>query len=608
MIDTIGRFTCGLFILLVVFTVSVAAPPSEVTNLQWCSGGKDCLSWSSAGPVQYRVYRGDRSTLASLLDTSADSCLGRIWNSAATTGPGAIPEIPSAGAMFWYLVTGKDCDGEGSAGTATAGTRVLNSAGDCTPATCSDGVQNGNETGVDCGGSCPACAAGQPCCAAAECATLVCSAASCAAASCTDGVKNGTESDVDCGGSTCAACGTGQACIASSDCLNHVCTGNVCSPVGDTALLRIHYPAGAHAVKVRGSAGGLSWALGQPTAASGDTFSYVLTGLTAPAEWKPLLDDATWARGPNYHVAPGQTVDVWPHFTTANGRVVILISAFHSTVLGNDRAIYAYLPAGYDENTDATYPVVYMHDGQNLWAAHPEWSSGATWNVDTAFDAAAETGTCSAGGVVGWGAQPLGGAPQTCTFDDDCSSGECRTFPEAIVIVVANNANRIYEYTPTTDPGTPGGGGADVYIQMLAGELKPTIDAMLRTRPGVGSTAIAGSSLGGLVSAYAALRRPFVFGLVAELSPSAWWNNDVIVSDVAGTLPAPARPQIVYVDSGAGTADHQADTDLLAARYLTLGYVNGVNFRHVVQPGASPNEVYWAERFPGAMQLLLGVR
>jgi GH25 family lysozyme M1 (1,4-beta-N-acetylmuramidase)/predicted alpha/beta superfamily hydrolase len=468
---------------------------------------------------------------------------------------------------------------------------------------------------VNCGGSCrdtstdsANCGAcGHVCPAGNSCVSGQCLVAS----SCVDGVKNGKETGVDCGGSACPACASGSTCIVSRDCQSHVCLGNLCSLCsagGDTALLRVHYPAGGHAVTVRGSAGGLSWTVGQPTAASGDTFTYALAGLTAPAEWKPLLDDATWSRGPNYHVAPGQIVDVWPHFTTTQGQVVTLIPAFHSMVLGNDRAIYAYLPAGYNENTDATYPVVYMHDGQNLWAALPQLAFGATWNVDSAFDVAAETGACSASAVVGWGAQPLGGAPATCIGDGDCLSGECRTFPEAIVIGVANDANRIYEYTPTTDPSTPGGGGADGYVQMLAGELTPTIDAMLRTRHGAGSTAIAGSSLGGLVSAYAALRRPDVYGLVAEFSPDTWWNGDVIVSDVAGTLPAPARPQIVYVDSGAGIGDGEADTDLLAAQYLALGYTDGVNFRHVVQPGASHNEVYWAERFPGAIQLLLGVR
>jgi predicted alpha/beta superfamily hydrolase len=376
----------------------------------------------------------------------------------------------------------------------------------------------------------------------------------------------------------------------------------------DTATVHVHYPAAGHALTVRGSAGGLSWTQGQATSAAGDTFSYTLKGLTAPAEWKPLLDDATWARGPNYHVAPGQTVEVWPHFTSTQGKVVVLIAAFHSTVLGDDRAVYAYLPASYDENPGATYPVVYMHDGQNLWAAHPELAFGATWDVDAAFDAASETGACSSSTLVGWGAQPLGGAANTCTGDGDCPSNECRTFPEAIVVGVFNNANRIHEYTPTADPGYPEGGGADQYLKMLVEELKPTVDGMLRTRPDVASTAMAGSSLGGLVTAYAGLKYPQVYGLLGELSPSSWWDNDVIVTDVQATLPAPKRPLIVYVDSGQGSADDQADTDLLAAAYLGVGYVDGTNFRHVVQAGAVHNEVYWAQRFPGAMQLLLGVR
>jgi predicted alpha/beta superfamily hydrolase len=373
-------------------------------------------------------------------------------------------------------------------------------------------------------------------------------------------------------------------------------------------IVRVHYPAGTHAMTMRGSAKGLSWTSGQPMMGAGNTFTYAFAGLSAPAEYKPLLDDTTWARGPNYRVVPGQTVDVWPHFTTTKGSVSALIPAFHSNVLGNDRAVYAYLPPSYAENTEATFPVVYMHDGQNLWAALPQLAFGATWNVDATFDAAAENGACSAGGVAGWGAQPLGGTATTCTGDGDCTSGECRTFPEAIVIGVANTANRIYEYTPTTDPGTPGGGGADLYVKMLVQELKPTIDGMLRTRPEVASTALAGSSLGGLVTAYAGLQHPEVFGLLGELSPSTWWNSDVIVGDVKGTLKAPSRPLLVYVDSGQGTVDDEADTDLLASAYVGLGYVDGKTFRHVVQTGAQHSEVYWAERFPGAMQLLLGVR
>ncbi|MFO0616282.1 MAG: alpha/beta hydrolase-fold protein [Polyangiaceae bacterium] len=375
----------------------------------------------------------------------------------------------------------------------------------------------------------------------------------------------------------------------------------------DEARVRVHYPAGTHVVTIRGSGAGLSWTEGAPTTAAGNTFSYAVSGITAPIELKPLLDDATWARGPNYRVAPGETLDVYPHFDTAKGEVVVVTEAFHSNVLGNERPIYAYLPPSYAENTEATFPVVYMHDGQNLWAAHPELAFGATWDVDLTFDAAAELGACSSGALVGWGAQPLGEAATTCTGDGDCASGACRTFPEAIVIGVGNTADRLHEYTPTADPDYPQGGGADLYIQMLIEELKPQIDAMFRTRPDVGSTALVGSSLGGLVSAYAGLEHPEVFGLVGELSPSTWWNNRVIVDEVKTTSAAPARPLRVYVDSG-GDADGKADTDLLAAAYLGIGYVENDNFRHVVQPNAAHNEVYWAERLPGAMQLVLGPR
>jgi predicted alpha/beta superfamily hydrolase len=378
-----------------------------------------------------------------------------------------------------------------------------------------------------------------------------------------------------------------------------------------TAVIRVHYPAAGHAVTIRGSGSGLSWAQGKPTSAAGDTFSLTLDAVAAPLEWKPLLDDSTYARGPNYRIGPGETIDVWPHFTTTTGQVVTLVATFHSTMLGNDRAIYAYLPPSYMENTDATYPVVYMHDGQNLWAALPQLAFGAPWNVDQTFDAAAEKGFCSAKGVVGWGAllDALdGGAPTTCTGDGDCASGECRTFPEAIVIGVANTPDRIHEYTPTPDPTTPGGGGADAYLGMLVQELKPTIDGMLRTRPDVTETAMCGSSLGGLVTAYAGAKRPDVFGRIAALSPSTSWNADVIVSDVQATAGAAVRPRTVYVDSGSGSGDDESDTDKLAAAYLALGYADGTNFRHVVQTGAAHDERYWAQRFPGAMQLVLGVR
>jgi hypothetical protein len=105
----------------------------------------------------------------------------------------------------------------------------------CQAPTCTDGVQNGTETGLDCGGAtCPACPAGQGCSTSTDCQSLVCVATDaganvCLGATCSDGVKNGTETDVDCGGGTCPACSNGKACQVSSDCQSVDCVSGVCS-------------------------------------------------------------------------------------------------------------------------------------------------------------------------------------------------------------------------------------------------------------------------------------------------------------------------------------------------------------------------------------------
>jgi predicted alpha/beta superfamily hydrolase len=341
-----------------------------------------------------------------------------------------------------------------------------------------------------------------------------------------------------------------------------------------TAHIYLHYPASAHFLSARGNGGGLAAGQGRTFARTGDTFTLALE-VAAPVDWKPLLDDLTYAIGPDYAIAPGDTVEIWPHFSTTQGQVITLFPAFASTILGNSRAIYAYVPPTYLENDYAVFPVVYVQDGQNLWASHPEYSQfGVTWAVDTAFDAAAADGSIR----------------------------------EAIVIGVASTNDRIYEYTPTYDPDFMAGGGADSYAQMLVDELKPAVDAALRTRADATSTVLAGSSFGGLLAAHVGRYRPDVFGSIAALSPSAWWDGNVIVSEVMTTPPAPDRLLRVYVDSGESVADNETDTTALAAAYVTAGYVDGMDLLHVVQAGGQHNETYWAQRFPGAMQFVLGPR
>ena len=335
---------------------------------------------------------------------------------------------------------------------------------------------------------------------------------------------------------------------------------------GAMSTVRVHYPVAAGStLSLRGSAGPLSWTKGIAlTKGAADTWTYVFGPLAAPVDLKPVLDDTTWSRGPNYTLATGQTLDVYPHFTIAKGTVTKQWPAFTSTVLPSTRGVWVYLPPTYLENARVRMPVVYMHDAQNLF--DPALAFGGNeWKVDETFDAASEDGTIR----------------------------------EAIVIGVENTADRMAELTP---------GKGDQYLQMIAAEIKPMVDAALRTLPARATTAMAGSSLGGLITAYAGVHQADTFGLAASLSPSTWWNNRVILEEVA-TIPShPARPDRVYVDSGdsGDSNDDVANTADLAAKYKDVGYVEGTTLHYVVQPGAIHNEVYWAQRFPGAMRFLLG--
>jgi predicted alpha/beta superfamily hydrolase len=360
-------------------------------------------------------------------------------------------------------------------------------------------------------------------------------------------------------------------------------------------VLRVHYPAASHTLSVRGSAGPLSWTQGVALTAGGqDTWTLTSTTVVGTIEWKPLLDDKTWAIGPNYHVTAGQTVDVYPHFTVQQGQVSKLIASFTSTVLPSTRDIWVYLPPTYLENGAARMPVVYMHDGQNLF--DPALAFGGNpWKADQAVDTAATTGTCPSGAA--------------CTSDGDCGSGLCQTFREAIIVGISNTTARIDEYTPVADPGY-GGGKGDLYLKMLVDELKPKVDTLLRTRPEPEHTAMIGSSLGGLITAHAGVTLAGTFGLVGPMSPSTWWDNTWIITEVAGSKGKTPRPLRVYLDSGdAGDEnDDVTNTNKLADTYLTIGYVEGQDFHHVIGHGDQHNEIYWAKRLPGAISFLLGPR
>lgn len=335
--------------------------------------------------------------------------------------------------------------------------------------------------------------------------------------------------------------------------------------------LTVKYPAGARSVFVRGSRPPLSWDLGVPMTRQGDdTWTLSLPTLAEDLEWKPLLDDGAWSKGPNYRARVGEHVVVAPRFFRDAGEWSVRWPGFQSTVLGNARDVIVYLPPTYLENASARLPVVYMHDGQNLFDPALAFG-GVTWGVPETMNAAANDGR----------------------------------FREAIVVGVFNTAARIDEYTPTMD-AQYGGGKGDLYLRLLVEELKPRVDAELRTLPGREDTVLLGSSLGGLISSYAGVRRADTFGVIGAFSPSTWWNGRVLLSLVPQT--GAVRPVRVYVDSGdsGASSDDVTNTAQLAAAYRALGYQDGVSLKYVVEPGGTHTESAWARRLPAALDFLLG--
>jgi predicted alpha/beta superfamily hydrolase len=271
-------------------------------------------------------------------------------------------------------------------------------------------------------------------------------------------------------------------------------------------------------------------------------------------------------------VKPGQTIDIYPRFVESHGTVTKAYPSFVSQKLPSTRGVWVYLPPTYVENTESRFGVLYMHDAQNLFSADTAFG-GNEWKVDETLDAGAEDGTIH----------------------------------ETIVVGVENTAARTDELTPTSDP-TYGGGKAEQYLSMIVDEIKPMVDKDLRTIPTREQTGVMGSSLGGLVSAYAGVRHADVFGLVGAMSPSTWWGDKVILTEVASTPSRPAKPLRVYVDSGDSgpSNDDVTNTTELAARYRSVGYTDKKDLLHVVAAGAQHNEIYWAARLPGAMRFLLG--
>jgi predicted alpha/beta superfamily hydrolase len=265
---------------------------------------------------------------------------------------------------------------------------------------------------------------------------------------------------------------------------------------------------------------------------------------------------------------PRQAVTIPPR-TDAAG-VLDSHADFSSRLLGDRRRLTVYLPPGYAAAPERRYPVLYLHDGQNL------------------FDPAA-----AAFGVA-WDAHR--------TAERLIDAGR---IPPLILVGIDNTPARLDEYTIHRDHREQAGGRGLLYGRFLTEEVKPFIDDRYRTLPGRETTGVGGSSLGGLISLAIVRAHGDVFGLCAALSPSLWWCRGRLLREVAADGAWLRRVVRLWIDMGT-REDSPRRTRLLVRHLEAAGLRHGEQFRYEEVPGGEHNEAAWAARFDRVLLYLFG--
>jgi predicted alpha/beta superfamily hydrolase len=249
--------------------------------------------------------------------------------------------------------------------------------------------------------------------------------------------------------------------------------------------------------------------------------------------------------------------------STAAENVIVMDEDFAMPQFGRTRRIWLYLPPAY-ETSGLSYPVLYMHDGQNLFDASTSFAG--EWEVDE-------------------------------TLNDLYQQG----LHVPIVVGIDNDgAERMNEYTPWAHP-IYGGGDGELYMQFIVETLKPYIDQHYRTLPGREHTGIMGSSLGGLISHYGALAYQDVFSKAGIFSPSFWFSDSVwSFTSEAGHQ----QPFRIYLMCG-GAEGQNTINNMIAMQdsLMDAGFAEDETSLLVV-PGGGHNEQLWSGEFGAAYQWL----
>lgn len=271
----------------------------------------------------------------------------------------------------------------------------------------------------------------------------------------------------------------------------------------------------------------------------------------------------------------------------------------HSPEVGADYTVHVWLPQEYTDNPDKTFPVIYMHDGQNLF--DPAMAAyGSSWEIDDAMTQLAGEGVIRNAIIVG-------------VFN----RGELRP-SDLIPQKVLTEYMTASELAASGMPETCGRQyHSDAYTKFLATTLKEAIDSQYRTLPGREDTFIMGSSMGGLASLYALCEYPQIYGGAACLS-THWIGNFDKNSTIFPTamlrymkehLPD-AQTHVLYLDRGTVELDSYYENWENQARKIAgdLGYTEEKgNFSCYTDVGATHNEAYWAARADRPLHQLIGV-
>ncbi len=242
-----------------------------------------------------------------------------------------------------------------------------------------------------------------------------------------------------------------------------------------------------------------------------------------------------------------------PKSSTASKNVRIIDTAFFIPQLKRVRKVWIYLPEEY-ANSNKRYPVIYMHDGQNVFDESTAFSG--EWGVDDFLD----------------------------TTNDK----------QSIVVAVDHGSNkRINEYDPY-DNERFGKGEGNQYLDFLVKTLKPFIDKHYRTIKNKENTFVAGSSMGGLISFYAVLRYPKVFGGAGVFSPSFSIVNSKIFDDIQKKGKTINSKLYFYVGKLEGGT---MVPDMLKV-FETLVGISKSKMISVIRDDGRHNEVAWRKEFP----------